>query len=41
MGNSYVFKFGKPLHFVDSPYHPEGFKLLELVKRLRIKAMDT
>lgn len=40
MGNAYEFKFGRPLYSVDSPYHEEGFKLLELVKRLRIKSMD-
>lgn len=41
MGNIYDFKFGTPLHSVDSMYHPEGFKLLELIRRLREKTMQS
>lgn len=41
MGNVYDFKFGTPLHDVDSLYHPEGFKLLKFVKLLREKTLET
>lgn len=40
MGNAYEFKFGTPLHFVDSMHHPEGIKILRLIKRLHARAME-
>jgi hypothetical protein len=40
MGNAYNFSFGQPLWYVDSPYHPEGMKVLGLVKTLHRKAID-
>jgi hypothetical protein len=40
MGNAYNFSFGRPLWYVDSPYHPEGMKVLGLIKTLHRKAID-
>ena len=40
MGNVYDFKFGTPLHCVDSVYHPEALKLRELIRCIREKTMQ-